>query len=69
MDYVEDDIQNNFQKTFGWFLVVNKIADNDFTKHEYIYKKNITECLNQLSYLIAWEQEQIKQQKKMMGQI
>ena len=69
MDNVEDDIQNNFQNSFGWFLVINKIADNDFTKHEYIYKKNITECLNQLSYLISWEQEQIKQQKKLMGQV
>ena len=66
---VEDDIQTNFQKSFGWFLVINKIADNDFTKHEYIYKKNITEVLNQLSYLISWEQEQIKAQKKLMSQM
>ena len=69
MDDVEDDFQTNFQKSFGWFLVVNKIADNDFTKHEYIYQKNITECLNQLSYLISWDQEQIKEQKKLLGQV
>ena len=69
MDILEDDLQNTFQKSFGWFLVINKIADNDFTKHEYIYQKNITECLNQLSYLISWEQEQIKAQKKLMGQV
>jgi hypothetical protein len=66
---VEDDLQNSFQKSFGWFLVVNKITDNDFTKHEYIYKKKVMEVLNQLSYLISWEQEQIKQQKKLMGQV
>jgi hypothetical protein len=69
MDILEDDIQDSFQKSFGWFLVINKIADNDFTKHEYIYKKNIIESLNQLSYLISWEQEQIKAQKKLMGQV
>ena len=69
MGNVEDDLQNDFQKSFGWFLVVNKIADNDFTKHEYIYQKNITEVLNQLSYLISWEQEQIKEQKKLLGQV
>ncbi len=69
MDDVEDDLQNSFQKSFGWFLVVNKITDNDFTKHEYIYKKKVMEVLNQLSYLISWEQEQIKQQKKLMGQV
>jgi hypothetical protein len=69
MDNVEDDLQDSFQKSFGWFLVVNKIADNDFTKHEYIYKKNIMESLNQLSYLISFDQEQIRLQKKMEGKI
>ena len=69
MDDVEDDLQNSFQKSFGWFLVVNKITDNDFTKHEYIYKKKVMEVLNQLSYLISWDQEQIKQQKKLLGQV
>jgi hypothetical protein len=69
MDNVEDDFQTNFQKSFGWFLVVNKIADNDFTKHEYIYKKNIMEALNQLSYLISFDQEQIRIQRNIEGKI
>jgi hypothetical protein len=65
MDDVEDDLQGSFQESFGWFLVVNRICENDFTKHEYVYKKNITEVLNQLSYLISFDIEQRKLQKKM----
>jgi hypothetical protein len=65
MDNVEDDLQGSFQESFGWFLVINRICENDFTKHEYVYKKNITEVLNQLSYLISFDIEQIKLQKKM----
>ena len=64
MDDVEDDIQSSFQESFGWFLVVNRITSNDFTKHEYVYKKNITEVLNQLSYLISFDNEQIRLEKK-----
>jgi hypothetical protein len=64
MDNVEDDIQGSFQESFGWFLVVNRITSNDFTKHEYVYKKNITEVLNQLSYLISFDIEQERLIKK-----
>ncbi len=45
----EMDIRSNFQKTYGWFVIVNRIAGNDFTKHEVIYKKKLIEILNQLS--------------------
>lgn len=69
MAYVENDIQDSFQKTFGWFLVVNRIAENDFTKHEYIYKKNIIEVLNQLSFLIQYDKEQERLTKKALGKI
>jgi hypothetical protein len=64
MDNVENDIQGSFQESFGWFLVVNRICQNDFTKHEYVYKKNITEVLNQLSYLISFDIEQERLMKK-----
>jgi hypothetical protein len=67
--YVEDDIQNSFQKTYGWFLVVNRIAENDFTKHEYIFKKNIIEVLNQLSFLIQYDKEQERLTKNAMNKI
>ena len=65
----EVDMEYSFQKTFGWFAVLNRIVDNDFTKHEIIYQKNLTEVLNQLSYLIQYDQEQIRLQRKAMGQI
>ena len=54
----EDDMETNFQKSFGWFVVTNRIAGNDFTKHDYIYEKNLVEILNQLSYLIQHDREQ-----------
>jgi hypothetical protein len=69
MDDVEDGLQNTFTQTFGWFIVVNKISENDITKHNTIYKMNVVEVFNQLSYLIGWEQEQVKAQNKLMGQV
>jgi hypothetical protein len=69
MEFLEDDLQDSFQSAFGWFLVVNKITDNDFTKHEYVYGKKVMEVLNQLSFLISFDQEQIRIQKKAQGQI
>jgi hypothetical protein len=65
----EIDMEYNFQKTFGWYAVLNRIVGNDFTKHEYVYQKNLTEVLNQLSYLVQYDQEQMRLQKKAMGQI
>ena len=58
------DISNAFQKAYGWFVVVNRVTDNDITKHDFIYKKNITEVLNQLCFLIDYDKEQIRLQKK-----
>jgi hypothetical protein len=69
LDFEEIDNEYNFQKTFGWYAVVNRIVANDFTKHEYVYQKNLTEVLNQLSYLIQYDQEQIRLQKKAMGNV
>lgn len=64
MEFEEDDMGNSFQKVYGWFLVVNKLTDNDFTKHEYVYQKNLVEVLNQLSYLINYDQEKERAMKK-----
>jgi hypothetical protein len=69
MEFEEDNMENSFQKTFGWFLVINRISGNDFTKHEYIYQKNVVEILNQLTFLIMYDLEQQRLQKKSMGQI
>jgi len=64
MDDEENGMGSTFQEAFGWYVVTNRIAGNDFTKHEYIYEKTINEVLNQLSYLISYENEQIRLQKK-----
>lgn len=64
VEYEEDNMENTFQKTYGWYLVVNRIAGNDFTKHEYIYNKKVMEVLNQMSFLIEYDKEQIRLQKK-----
>lgn len=64
MDDEEDNMGSTFQQAFGWYVVTNRIAGNDFTKHEYIYEKTINEVLNQLSYLISYDNEQIRLQKK-----
>ena len=69
LEDAEDDMASSFQKAFGWFVVVNRIAGNDFTKHQYVYDKKIMEVLNQLSYLVSYDQEQIRLQKKAMGTI
>jgi hypothetical protein len=60
----EIDMESDFQRSFGWFLVTNRIAGNDFTKHDHIYQKNINEVLNQLSFLISYDREQERLQKK-----
>ena len=66
MDELEDSLQTTIQKTFGWFVVVNRIAENDFTKHEYIYQKKLIEVLNQLSFLIQYDKEQERIFKEQM---
>ena len=65
----EADMGNSFQKVYGWFLVVNRIAGNDFTKHEYIFNKKIMEVLNQLSFLIQYDEEQQRLMKKANGEM
>ena len=57
MDDERFDNERSFQKVYGWFVVVNKLASNDITKHETIYQKTVVEILNQLSYTINYEQE------------
>ena len=65
----EMDIRSGFQKTYGWFVVVNRIAGNDFTKHELIYEKKLIEILNQLSYLLDYDREQKNLQNKQVKTI
>ena len=63
MEFEENDMENSFQKVYGWFIDVNRLTENDFTKHSVIYESNIMSVLNQLSYLINYGQEQEKRMK------
>ncbi len=60
----EMDMGSNLQKTYGWFVVVNRITQNDFTKHKTIYESKIMEVFNQLSYLIEYDKHMTNLQKK-----
>jgi hypothetical protein len=64
MEMEEDNSESSFEKAFGWYVVTNRIAANDFSKHDYIYSKTVNEILNQLSYLISYDKEQIRIQKE-----
>lgn len=68
MEDYEDDSQNSFEKVYGWFVVVNRVTENDITKHDIVYKKKLIEVLNQLSYLLDFDKEMEKKTKKMMKQ-
>ena len=57
MEYEKDDNPNSFQKTYGWYVVVNRLSGNDFTKHQVVYDSNVMEALNQLSFLINYDEE------------
>jgi hypothetical protein len=57
-----------FQKIYGWYVIVNKIAGNDFTKHEYVYNKTVMEVLNQTAFLIDYDKEQNRLQKEAQRQ-
>jgi hypothetical protein len=65
----EDGMEITFEKRFGWYVVTNRISNGDVTKHTQIYEKNVIEVLNQLVYLIAYDNEQVRLQKKAMGKI
>jgi len=64
VDLEESDLETSFQKTFGWFVVVNRLSSNDITKHEVIYKMNVVEILNHLTYLISYDREQERLHKQ-----
>jgi uncharacterized HAD superfamily protein len=66
LDDEEIDMENYFEKTFGWFIVLNRISQDDITKHSEIIKKTIIEVLNQLSYQIEKDKKLERLHKKAM---
>lgn len=64
MDDAQDDMVSHFQKTFGWYVVINRVTGNDITKHEAILEKPLIEILNQLTFLIQHDMVQAKIQEQ-----
>jgi hypothetical protein len=68
-EQLEDDNEITFEKRFGWYVVLNRVTDNKIKEHDEVLGKKVVEVLNQLLYLIEYDKEQVKQQKKAMGKI
>lgn len=66
-NYLEDaegSMASNFQKTFGWYVVLNRITSNDITKHQSVLEKKMIEIFNQLTYIIQHDRLQAELQKR-----
>ena len=68
-EQLEDDNEITFEKRFGWYVVLNRVADNKIKEHDEVLGKKVVEVLNQLLYLVEYDKEQVRQQKKAMGKI
>ena len=68
-EQLEDDNEITFEKRFGWYVVLNRVTDNKIKEHDEILGKKVVEVLNQLLYLIEYDKEQVRQQKRAMGKI
>ena len=64
---LENDMEVTFEKRFGWYVVLNRVTDNKIKDHDQVLEKKVVEVLNQLLYLVEYDKEQIKEQKKAMG--
>lgn len=66
---VQEADKQSFAQRFGWYLIINRVAGDDITKHDIVYKKPLVEVLNQVSFLVEKDREIEKERKKAMGQI
>ncbi len=64
MEMAKENMDKSMEEKFGWYLVLNRIANDDITRHDSITKKGIIEALNMLSYLIEKDKEEVKRFKK-----
>ena len=65
----QEDDQSSFEKRWGWLAILNRVSNDDITKHEQILEKTLVEILNHISYLIDKDNEIIKQQKRSTNKI
>tara|TARA_R110000822_G_C15098967_1_gene471640 strand:+ start:273 stop:518 length:246 start_codon:yes stop_codon:yes gene_type:complete len=64
MEMEKEDMDKSMEEKFGWYMVLNRIANDDITRHDSIVKKGIIETLNMLSYLVEKDKEEVKRFKK-----
>jgi hypothetical protein len=64
MEMEKENMDKSMEEKFGWYMVLNRIANDDITRHDSVTKKGIIEALNMLSYLIEKDKEEIKRMKK-----
>lgn len=50
--------ENSFQKKYGWYAVIGRLANDDITKHNKITKIKLPEALNQLTFFIDKDAEE-----------
>jgi hypothetical protein len=62
----EEDMEISFEKRFGWYVVLNRVANDDITRHDEIFNKTILSVLNQLSYIIEKDKEMVRRSKEQM---
>ena len=66
---LENDNEITFEKRFGWYVVLNRVTDNKIKDHDEVLAKKVVEVLNQLLYLVEYDKELVREQKKAMGKI
>jgi hypothetical protein len=62
----EDNMAESFEQRFGWFAVVNRITQDDVTKHPAVLQGSLVGALNQLFYLVEKDKEIEKRMKQQM---
>jgi hypothetical protein len=60
-------LEGNFQKRFGWYIVLNRVAQDDITRHKEVTIQTIIAVMNQLSYILEKERIEVAIQKQMMS--
>lgn len=68
MEIQETNLDLSFEQRFGWYVVLNRVSENSLKDHDKIVEKNVVEVLNQLLYLIEYDKEQIRLQKRAQAQ-
>ena len=67
LDIQDPNMENSFEKRFGWYVALNRVCENHIEKHDETIEKKVIEVLNQLVYLIEYDKEQDRLMKKAMS--